>query len=768
MSDVVQTFRSARRGRPEGLHYHRFFQRFARIWRRLLFLVLALAIAAPAFAQTRCGGTAPAARAYAGRLLGRRAARDSGGRSEDRLQLRARAARPPRASPSRASSSPRRMLDEMLQAHGLEPRDGPKEPCSSSATARVASGATSAPTATGRQAASPAAFSMRRPARPLAGVMVEVQRSGHSAQTDDQGGFVLSPACRPAGRRCWSPRSDIRWHGRSSMFAAGAVADVTVPLAEGTGAFTERVTVTAERIASPVPRQLRCSRRLAARRSRACGPCSSTIRCAPCRRCRAWPPTTISAATSRCAASASASVGLSIDGVSTPWLLHNFEETERLRIDCDPQQRHPRSRHAVVRHPIRSATAIAPAPGSIRRCARDRGRRRRCAAPSAAPTRRCSPRDRSAPRPTGPGSSRSAAATSTGWSAGSCPTSTRRLRIHRSGSKVVYDLTPRQQLQVTAIGGLARLDAARTIPTPARSRMRPTTSRSAPRAAFDARIVALRHTARLGRRPAVSEREPVQRGERPGQRPRSLLSRRPHVDAARGHAGRAGAQFQQQQASRTIHQYTFAPDRVTPLLRRSDTFDAVRARPVGVRARRVRCGARASRSPRGRVSPVRRSSNETVVSPWVQANWSLTGSLSLRAGAGLYHQFPDFAQVVGPHAGVNLRSERARQFDVALEHQVTPHDALAGVGLSPGRRPIPAPRGGRVPPRERRQSSSPQRRRPVGERAQRPVERRGAAVAAEQPAGTVGLGLVFAGTHDVSRRAAAASASTATSISATP
>ena len=583
---------------------------------------------------------------------------------------------------------------------------------------------------------------------PLAGVMVEVQRSGHSARTDEQGGFVLPGV--PAGRQALfvstigyalaRPVVDVR---------AGADADVTVPLAEGTGAYTERVTVTGN--ASPVPsRQLRCSRRSAARVSRACAPCSSTIRCAPCRRCRASPPTTTSAATSRYAVLGFGQVGLSIDGVATPWLLHNFEETEdsgslailnsdildhvTLSSGSYPQRYGDRTGawlDSTIREGSRAATEIRGAVSGTNASLLAEG-------------------------PIG-------AAADGAWLV-----SFRRSYIDwllrrvvpDFGStvfgftdleaKVVYDLTPRQQLQVTAIGGLARLDDE-SDPDPG----------SIAHAADDLALGTLALRSTLGSSTIVTQRASVVTQRFQNVNPYSVENGRGSVRDLSYRADLtwtprgdtlvdAGAQFQQQQASRTIHQYRFAPDRVTPLLRRSDTFDAS-ARVASAFAHVVfGAGRRFSIAPGARVAHSTLV-NETVLSPWVQANWSLTGSLSLRAGAGLYHQFPDFAQVYGPHAGVNLRSERARHLDVARRAPGDADDALAGVGLSPRRRPIPAPCGERVPPRERRGRLAAGRR-PVGQRAQRPVERRGAAVAAEQPAGAVRLGLVCARPHDVSRR----------------
>src|SRR3954451_16018324 len=38
---------------------------------------------------------------------------------------------------------------------------------------------------------------------------------------------------------------------------------------------------------------------------------------------------------------------------------------------------------------------------------------------------------------------------------------------------------------------------------------------------------------------------------------------------------------------------------------------------------------------------------ETTASPWLQADWQLSPSISIRGGTGVYRQFPDFEQVIG-------------------------------------------------------------------------------------------------------------------------
>jgi hypothetical protein len=60
----------------------------------------------------------------------------------------------------------------------------------------------------------------------------------------------------------------------------------------------------------------------------------------------------------------------------------------------------------------------------------------------------------------------------------------------------------------------------------------------------------------------------------------------------------------------------------------------------------------------------------TTGSPWVLVESRLSPSLRLRAGAGLYRQFPGFEESYGYRAGSDLVPERAVHFDVGLEHTV--------------------------------------------------------------------------------------------------
>lgn len=57
-------------------------------------------------------------------------------------------------------------------------------------------------------------------------------------------------------------------------------------------------------------------------------------------------------------------------------------------------------------------------------------------------------------------------------------------------------------------------------------------------------------------------------------------------------------------------------------------------------------------------------------SPWFQAEWRATSALKVRAGAGVYRQFPDFDKVLGVSGGAGLQPERADHFDLGVEQRI--------------------------------------------------------------------------------------------------
>jgi hypothetical protein len=63
-------------------------------------------------------------------------------------------------------------------------------------------------------------------------------------------------------------------------------------------------------------------------------------------------------------------------------------------------------------------------------------------------------------------------------------------------------------------------------------------------------------------------------------------------------------------------------------------------------------------------------SDGAAASPWMQAELRIRPRLVLRAGTGLHRQFPGFEESIGIRAGRALREERAYHADLALEHRL--------------------------------------------------------------------------------------------------
>ena len=64
--------------------------------------------------------------------------------------------------------------------------------------------------------------------------------------------------------------------------------------------------------------------------------------------------------------------------------------------------------------------------------------------------------------------------------------------------------------------------------------------------------------------------------------------------------------------------------------------------------------------------------HQTTTSPWIQSEVILPRRFVIRAGGGVYQQFPDFDEVVGAFAGNALAPERSIHADFSLEHRLSP------------------------------------------------------------------------------------------------
>jgi hypothetical protein len=61
---------------------------------------------------------------------------------------------------------------------------------------------------------------------------------------------------------------------------------------------------------------------------------------------------------------------------------------------------------------------------------------------------------------------------------------------------------------------------------------------------------------------------------------------------------------------------------------------------------------------------------EATASPWLQAEWKLSARTSIRGGTGVYRQFPEFEQVIGSLGVRSARAQRAEQYDLGFEQRI--------------------------------------------------------------------------------------------------
>jgi hypothetical protein len=63
---------------------------------------------------------------------------------------------------------------------------------------------------------------------------------------------------------------------------------------------------------------------------------------------------------------------------------------------------------------------------------------------------------------------------------------------------------------------------------------------------------------------------------------------------------------------------------------------------------------------------------DTSVSPWLQGAWPIARAFTVRGGGGIYRQEPDFGQVLGFHGASTSRQQRAYHVDVGVEGRISP------------------------------------------------------------------------------------------------
>lgn len=504
-----------------------------------------------------------------------------------------------------------------------------------------------------------------RTSTPVPGVLVERQGSEQHALTGPDGTFEL-PAV-PAGRQALYVSIIGYALARPSVdVQPGVTARIVVPLAEGTGAYTEQVTVTAPetRASAVVP----ASQTLT---SAALQDLRGVLADDPLRAVQALPGVATGddfRSEFSVRGSDFAHVGLSIDGVASRWLVHSVQGVEdtgsvsllngdvldrmTLTSGVYPQRFGGRTGawlETTIREGSRDAHAFRGAvsvTGATMVAEGPLGTRR---AGSWLVSLRQSYLDWLLRRVAG----------DRGTVFGFTDTQ----------AKVVYDFSPTQHAELTLVGGRSRFDEPDDDPGPnslitgrSRTMLLTTAWRSTAGAAwvFDQRaaIVAGRFRNRgfFSQNLADGRFTDISLTSSASWAPSDSLLADASVRVAREHGARTLRTFG-----------TAASGQVVPRGSAAFTGDAWRE---SLHANLRWTSRRGWTLNPGAIVSHHQATDEVNVAPWVTASLPLGSRFAVRGGLGLAQQPPELEQLLGPDGDPRLRSERARLADLAFSYEI--------------------------------------------------------------------------------------------------
>ena len=498
-----------------------------------------------------------------------------------------------------------------------------------------------------------------RTGAPLARVLVVVEGGSQTAQTGPDGRFEL-PAVETGPRRLVVSVVGYVLVQRDVQVAPGQVLHVTIPLTEGTGTYTESVTVAADRFrpaGSPVPaQQVLGSADLQNLRG--------VLADDPLRAVQVLPGVATGddlRSEFSVRGSDFAHMNFTVEGFSTPFLLHTVRAVE---------DRANAGSVAMINSDILEDVTLLNG-GYAQRYGNRTG--------AEVDFRlREGSRDRRQVRASVSGTSASSVIEGPFGGRGSWLLSARQSyvdllvkRLRDEGiafgftdvqGKTVYDLTDRQRLDLTVIAGRSRLEdtdrddrrdkfVGRNRAAIAVTGWRLTGSRGL----LDARVLGAVSEFRNNEtdNPSLDEGEERQLAARVDGT--YVVSPDLQVEIG-GDAERMRETRRRDRVvggvGRTINEYSGEATRSGAYaLVRVDLFDRLLIAP----------GARADHST---------LTDETTASPWLQLEWRTSRSTAVRASAGVYRQFPGFEQVIGALGRGTNRHERAAQYDVGVEGRV--------------------------------------------------------------------------------------------------
>ena len=561
------------------------------------------------------------------------------------------------------SRAPRKILDEVLRPHGLEIRSGPNGSLLVVRSRRPVTQTSARPGATGSIAGR---VVDARTAAPLPGVVIAVRDVSRQTTSDADGAFTLTEL--PAGSVSLyvslvgyglaRPTVDVAEH---------ATTEITIPLADGTGAFTEAVTV----VADPFRGTTSGAAVQQALSSAEISDLRGVLTDDPFRAIQALP--SVSAGNDfrsefSIRGNDFAHIGMSIDGMAVPWPVHAIRDTQTsgsiAMLNGD----------IVDALTVTEGAAAQQRPGrtgawidfSIREGSRVRTETH------------------------GAVSSTSASVVTEGPLGGSrrgswllsMRQSYLQWLLNRLGydyaafgftdaqAKVVFDITPRQQFQLTAIAGRSRFDQSQGNPGPRYVEVGTGSGGlvlGTWRSTLGSSVVVTQRLAGIGNQfhnqgsatPDLgrSTTTEISYHADAAWTPRSSMMLQFGTYLQRQRETATTTRFLETRAGTSQGQRTESVDGSAWL--RSGDVRAVWTAPAGFG---LDAGVRIAKST---------LIDRAMATPWLLGSWTMHRSWSLRAGGALAEQVPGFDQIVGTFGRSDARAERARHFDVAIEHRLS-------------------------------------------------------------------------------------------------
>jgi outer membrane receptor protein involved in Fe transport len=231
-------------------------------------------------------------------------------------------------------------------------------------------------------------------------------------------------------------------------------------------------------------------------------------------------------------------------------------------------------------------------------------------------------------------------------------------------SKLVYDLSPRHHVELSLVAGRSRLDQTSTL-----NQVNPVDDgrnhavlvNGAWRFTASPRFVITQRLAVATQQFTNLNVTGVELGSGSA---REITGRTDFVATATGSLTfEGGGQIQAQHREEIGRQLASNPG-IPPFVTISNGGDA-QLSSAYAQARWAK-GSRLTVAAGGRVDHWSLT-RDTAASPWAQADLRLTGTVKLRAGAGIYRQFPDFPEATGQHGNPALNPERAYHADAGVE-----------------------------------------------------------------------------------------------------